>query len=86
MSGPLRGVVPGALGGRRVLKAVRRLPVPARRKVAQRPLLPKEIDAELVPPTWKKAACPKTELPEGAVASDAYVVCVLGSWGSCTAH
>ncbi|MDR3081404.1 MAG: hypothetical protein LBV60_10850 [Streptomyces sp.] len=55
MSGSLRGVVPGAQGGRRVLKAVRRLPVLARRKAAQRPLLPKEIDAELVPPAWKKA-------------------------------
>nr|WSU78229.1 hypothetical protein OG499_37125 [Streptomyces anulatus] len=66
-----------AQGGRRVLKAVRRLPVLARRKVAQRPLLPKEIDAELVPPAWKKAVYSNTALPEGAVDRDAYVVCVL---------
>ncbi|WLQ69231.1 Tn3 family transposase [Streptomyces glycanivorans] len=66
-----------AQGGRRVLKAVRRLPVLARRKVAQRPLLPREIDAELVPPAWKKAVYSNTALPEGAVDRDAYVVCVL---------
>ncbi|MGY3064199.1 TnpA family transposase [Streptomyces sp. TE3672] len=66
-----------AQGGRRVLKAVRRLPVLARRKVAQRPLLPKEIDAELVPPAWRKAVYSNTALPEGAVDRDAYVVCVL---------
>ncbi|WP_331738870.1 Tn3 family transposase [Streptomyces sp. NBC_01276] len=66
-----------AQGGRRVLRAVRRLPVLARRKVAQRPLLPKEIDAELVPPAWRKAVYSNTALPEGAVDRDAYVVCVL---------
>lgn len=46
--------------------------------MAQRPLLPKEIDAELVPPAWKKAVYSNTALPEGAVVSDAFVVCVLG--------
>lgn len=66
-----------AQGGRRVLKAVRRLPVLAQRKVAQRPLLPKEIDAELVPPARRKAVYSNTALPEGAVDRDAYVVCVL---------
>nr|WP_174505166.1 hypothetical protein [Streptacidiphilus carbonis] len=66
-----------AQGGRRVLKAVRRLPVLVRRKVGQRPLLPKEIDAELVPPAWKKAVYSNAALPEGAVDRDAYVVCVL---------
>jgi len=44
-----------AEGGRRVLKEVRRLPSLSRRRVGQRPLLPHEVDAELVPPFWRRA-------------------------------
>lgn len=66
-----------AKGGKRVLKAVRKLPALARREVGQRPLLPREIDAELVPPAWKRAVYANAKLPEGAVDRDAYVVCVL---------
>ena len=66
-----------AQGGRRVLKEVRRLPALARRRVGQRPLLPHEINAEMVPPAWKRAVYANAKLPKGAVDRDAYVVCVL---------
>ncbi|MFA7764358.1 Tn3 family transposase [Streptomyces sp. NRRL S-448] len=66
-----------ATGGRRVLAAVRRLPALSRRRVKDRPLLPKEIDAELVAPMWKRAVYANAKLPAGAVERDAYVVCVL---------
>jgi TnpA family transposase len=66
-----------ASGGKRVLAAVKRLPALARRKVKQKPLLPREIDGKLVPPAWKRAVYSNPELPEGAVDRDAYVVCVL---------
>ncbi|MFJ1900516.1 Tn3 family transposase [Streptomyces sp. NPDC088115] len=66
-----------ASGGKRILEAVKRLPALARRKVKAKPLLPREIDAKLVPAAWKKAVYSNPELPEGAVDRDAYVVCVL---------
>lgn len=66
-----------ATGGRRVLAGVRKLPALSRRKVKDRPLLPKEIDAELVPPMWKRAVYSNAKLAEGAVDREAYVVCVL---------
>lgn len=49
----------------------------SRRRVGQRPLLPREIDAGLVPAVWRKAVFANANLPEGAVDRDAYVVCVL---------
>ncbi|MFC7884762.1 Tn3 family transposase [Streptomyces sp. NPDC057376] len=66
-----------ASAGKRVREAVRRLPALARRKVKVKPLLPREIDARLVPAAWKRAVYSNPELPEGAVDRDAYVVCVL---------
>lgn len=66
-----------ATGGRRVLTGVQRLPALARRRVSEKPLLPREIDDKLVPPAWRKAVYANAELPEGAVDRDAYVVCVL---------
>ncbi|MFI9846761.1 Tn3 family transposase [Nonomuraea sp. NPDC051941] len=66
-----------AAGGRKVLAAVRRLPELARRHVSRKPLLPKEIDASLVSPAWKRPVFANPDLPEGAVDRDAYVVCVL---------
>ncbi len=66
-----------ATGGRRVLAAVKTLPVLARRKAGQRPLLSGEIDAALVPPAWRSAVYANPTLPPGAVDRDAYVVCVL---------
>jgi len=66
-----------AAGGRKVLAAVRRLPDLARRQVSRKPLLPKEIDASLVTPAWKRSVFANAALPQGAVDRDAYVVCVL---------
>jgi hypothetical protein len=66
-----------APAGRRVLTAVRRLPVLSRRRVKDRPLLPREVDAELVPAMWKRAVFSNSKLPQGAVDRDAYVGCVL---------
>ncbi|WP_267242265.1 Tn3 family transposase [Streptomyces sp. PR69] len=66
-----------ATGGRRVLTGVQLLPALARRRVTEKPLLPREIDEKLVPPAWRKAVYANAELPEGAVDRDAYVVCVL---------
>jgi TnpA family transposase len=66
-----------ASGGKRILEAVKRLPALARRKVKAKPLLPREIDAKLVPAAWKKAVYSNPELPEGAVDRDTYAVCVL---------
>lgn len=56
---------------------MRRLPALARRRVKDRPLLPREVDAELVPAMWKRAMFSNTKLVQGAVDRDAYVVCVL---------
>nr|WP_234375755.1 DUF4158 domain-containing protein [Streptomyces sp. CB01373] len=66
-----------ATGGMRVLTGVKRLPALSRRKVSEKPLLPREIDDKLVPPHWRKAVYANADLPEGAVDRDAYVVCVL---------
>ncbi|MEV4018911.1 DUF4158 domain-containing protein [Nonomuraea angiospora] len=66
-----------ASGGRRVLAAVKRLPALARRKVKQKPLLPKEIDDKLVPPVWRRAVYANPDLPTGSVDRNAYVMCVL---------
>ncbi|MFD0271350.1 Tn3 family transposase [Streptomyces sp. NPDC127106] len=66
-----------ATSGKRVLTGVRRLPALARRRVTEKPLLPREIDDKLVPPVWRKAVYANAELPERAVDRDAYVVCVL---------
>ncbi len=43
-----------ATGGRRVLTGVQRLPALARRRVSEKPLLPREIDDKLVPPAWRR--------------------------------
>ncbi|MEU9428685.1 Tn3 family transposase [Streptomyces sp. NPDC048342] len=66
-----------ATHGKRILTGVKRLPALSRRKVSEKPLLPREIDDKLVPPHWRKAVYANSELPEGAVDRDAYVVCVL---------
>jgi TnpA family transposase len=66
-----------APGGKRVLKAVRRLPALARRRVKEKPLLPREVDAGLVPKIWRRAVFENKDLAQGAVDRDAYVVCVL---------
>ena len=66
-----------ATGGARVLAGVRRLPALARRRVKDKPLLPREIDDKLVPAPWRKAVYANSELPPGSVDRDAYVVCVL---------
>jgi hypothetical protein len=66
-----------AQGGKRILKAVRRLPALSRRRVKERPLLPREVDADLVPAMWRRAVLTGAKLPQGAVDRDAYVVCVL---------
>ncbi|MDX3225445.1 hypothetical protein PV419_06930 [Streptomyces sp. ME19-01-6] len=47
-------------GGMRVLTGVRRLPALSRRKVSEKPLLPREIDDKLVPPHWRKAVYART--------------------------
>ncbi|WP_328841359.1 hypothetical protein [Streptomyces europaeiscabiei] len=66
-----------ATGGKRILTGVKRLPALSRRKVSEKPLLPREIDDKLVPPHWRKPVYANADLPEGAVDRDAYVVCVL---------
>ncbi|MCX4548221.1 MULTISPECIES: Tn3 family transposase [unclassified Streptomyces] len=66
-----------APGGRRILTGVQRLPALSRRKVVEKPLLPREVDDKLVPSHWRKAVYANADLPEGAVDRDAYVVCVL---------
>lgn len=60
---------------RRILKAVRRLPALSP-EGQDRPLLPREVDAEMVPAMWKRAVFSNTKLPQGAVDRNAYVVCV----------
>jgi TnpA family transposase len=66
-----------APGGRRILTGVQRLPALSRRKVGEKPLLPREVDDKLVPSYWRKAVYANADLPQGAVDRDAYVVCVL---------
>ncbi|MFC8277113.1 Tn3 family transposase [Streptomyces sp. NPDC057271] len=53
------------------------LPALARRRVKDKPLLPREVDDKLVPAAWRKAVYANPSLPQGAVDRDAYVVCVL---------
>lgn len=64
-------------GGARVPAGVKWLPVPARRRVKDKPLLPREVDEKLVPPAWREAVNANAGLPQGLVDRDAYVVCVL---------
>jgi TnpA family transposase len=64
-------------GGTRVLAGVKRLPALARRRVRDKPLLPREVDEKLVPAAWRKAVYANADLPQGSVDRDAYVVCVL---------
>ena len=66
-----------AQGGKRILKAVRRLPALSRRRVKERPLLLREVDEGLVPAMWRRAVFSNARLPQGAVDRDAYAVCVL---------
>jgi hypothetical protein len=66
-----------APAGRLILKAVRRVPALSRRRVKDRPLLPREVDADLVPAMWQRAVFTGAKPPQGAVDRDAYVVCVL---------
>ncbi|WSQ82565.1 Tn3 family transposase (plasmid) [Streptomyces sp. NBC_01213] len=66
-----------ATGGKRVLAGVKRLPALARRRVKDKPLLPREVNDKLVPAAWRKVVYANAELPPGAVDRDAYVVCVL---------
>ncbi|MFI5809075.1 Tn3 family transposase [Streptomyces sp. NPDC051561] len=66
-----------APAGRRILTGVQRLPALSRRKVSEKPLLPREVDEKLVPAHWRKAVYANADLPQGAVDRDAYVVCVL---------
>ncbi|WTW33802.1 hypothetical protein OG933_06960 [Streptomyces sp. NBC_00016] len=73
-----------APAGRRILTGVQRLPALSRRKVGEKPLLPREVDDKLVPAHWRKAVYANAELPQGAVDRDAYVVCVLEH--SCSAR
>lgn len=54
-----------ASGGKRILEAVKRLPALARRRVKAKPLLPREIDAKLVPVAWKKRCTPTRSCPRG---------------------
>lgn len=66
-----------ATGGTRVLAGVRKLPALSRRKVGEKPLLPREVDDKLVMPHWRRAVYANPDLPQGSVDRDAYVVCVL---------
>lgn len=54
-----------APGGRRILTGVQRLPALSRRKVGEKPLLPREIDDKLMPAHWRKAVYANAELPQG---------------------
>ncbi|WP_069734999.1 Tn3 family transposase [Streptomyces sp. EN27] len=66
-----------APAGRRILTGVQRLPALSRRKVGEKPLLPREVDEKLVSAHWRKAVYANADLPQGAVDREAYVVCVL---------
>ncbi|SQD97352.1 hypothetical protein FMEAI12_4020081 [Parafrankia sp. Ea1.12] len=74
---PFLSLLGAAPAGRRILKAVRCLPAFSRRRAKDRPLLPREVDAELVPAMWRRAVFSNAKLPQGAVDRDAHVVCVL---------
>jgi hypothetical protein len=66
-----------AHGGRQILSAVWTLPRLARRKGASKSPSVKDIDADLVPRSWKLVVFANPTLAAGAVDRDAYVVCVL---------
>lgn len=66
-----------APGGKKVLAAVRTLPALCARRVKSDPLLPSQIDRELVSRLWYRAVFANPQAPEGAVHRDAYVLCVL---------
>ncbi len=59
--------------GQPVLDAVRRLP----NLVGRRRIRPDEVDVDLVPPVWRRAALANPTLPAGTVDRDGYVLCVL---------
>ena len=63
--------------GQELLTEVRRLPGLARRRVNARRLRPDEVNADLVPVAWQRAVYHNRSLPAGAVARDAYVLCIL---------
>lgn len=65
-----------APGDRRILIGVRQLPGLSRRKVGEKPLLPREVDDKLVPSYWGKAVYANEGLPEGVVGRGAYVGCM----------
>ncbi len=72
-----------ATGGMRVLTGVRRLPALSRRKVSEKPLLPREVDDKLVPPHWRKAVYANADLPEGRwTGTRTWCAC----WSSCSAR
>nr|WP_217254098.1 hypothetical protein [Streptomyces sp. AC602_WCS936] len=52
-----------ATGGARILAGVQRLPALSRRKVGEKPLLPREVDDKLVPGHWRKAVHSTTTSP-----------------------
>ncbi len=54
-----------ATGGVRILAGVKKLPALSRRKVGEKPLLPREIDDKLVPPHWHQAVYANAEQPGG---------------------
>ena len=47
------------------MAAVQRLPALSRRRVKDKPLLPREIDSKLVPPAWRRAVFNNADLPAG---------------------
>ncbi|MFI6006156.1 hypothetical protein ACIA98_38240 [Streptomyces sp. NPDC051366] len=72
-----------ATGGMRVLTGVKRLPALSRRKVGEKPLLPREIDDKLVPAHWRKAVYANADLPQGRwTGTRTWCAC----WNSCSAR
>ncbi len=69
--------------GARVLAGVKRLPALARRRVKDKPLLPREVDDKLVPAAWRKAVYANPQLPQGAADTGTRTWCAC--WSSCTA-
>jgi TnpA family transposase len=63
--------------GTKVLEAVRALSDLAVRKRCTGPLMPSDIDPDMVPPVWRRAVYANQTLPIGSVDRDAYAVCVL---------
>ncbi|MFJ9530555.1 hypothetical protein [Streptomyces cyaneofuscatus] len=52
-------------GGAGVLAGVKRLLTLARQQVTDRPLPPREVDGDLVPPAWRKAVYVNSAIPSG---------------------